>query len=461
MQLIGSDNFSIVIGLGKTGLSCARYLAAKGTPFAIADTRELPPNLDAFKQAFPQVEVRCGELDSDWLSRAGRLIVSPGVSRNEPAILAAEQAGVDVLGDIDLFCQQVQHDDTPIVAITGSNAKSSVTTLVGLMAERAGIKAGVGGNLGVPVLDLLEDQGAQLYVLELSSFQLETTEHLRAAAATVLNVSPDHMDRYADLASYHAAKQRIYLGCQHGIYNFDDHLTLPLLPDGVPQTAFRLGAPDLKQFGLVKHEGRTWLAKGPTLLLACDQMKLRGAHNQANALAALALGEAIGLPMEPMLEAVKEFEGLPHRCQWVRELDRVSYYNDSKGTNVGATLAAIEGLGPELEPGAKIVLIAGGDGKGAEFDGLAGPMTRFGRAAVLIGRDGPRIESDLGSELNRVRAASLEEAVGLAQGLAKPGDLVLLSPACASFDMFKGFEHRGDCFVEAVRALNSVAGGGA
>ncbi|MEH6824221.1 MAG: UDP-N-acetylmuramoyl-L-alanine--D-glutamate ligase [Motiliproteus sp.] len=448
MQLIGSDSFTLIIGLGKTGLSCARFLADQGKSFAVADTRELPPNLAAFRQQYPAVEVRCGKLDSAWLQRANRLLVSPGVSRNEAAIVAAEQAGVEVLGDIDLFCQAVT---APIVAITGSNAKSTVTTLVGEMAADAGVAVGVGGNLGTPVLDLLSQGEKALYVLELSSFQLETTECLHAAAATVLNVSPDHMDRYPDLAAYHRAKQRVYRNCNHAVFNADDLLTRPLLSDAVAQVSFRLGKPDLGHFGLLQEDGELFLGKGLTPLLPVRQMKLSGGHNQANALAALALGDAVGLPIAAMLQTLQRFGGLEHRCQWLRDLQGVAYYNDSKGTNVGATLAAVAGLGPDLS--GKIILIAGGDGKGADFAALAEPMRRWGRAALLIGRDAAEIETALQTDTPCQRAPTLEAAVQAAQQLAQAGDLVLLSPACASFDMFKGFEHRGQRFVTAVQAL--------
>lgn len=448
MQLIGSDSFTLIIGLGKTGLSCARFLADQGKPFAVADTRELPPNLATFQQQYPGIEVRCGKLDSAWLQRANRLLVSPGVSRNDAAIVAAEQAGVEILGDIDLFCQVVS---APIVAITGSNAKSTVTTLVGEMAVDAGVAVGVGGNLGTPVLDLLSQGEKTLYVLELSSFQLETTACLQAAVATVLNVSPDHMDRYADLAAYHRAKQRVYSNCKHAVFNAEDLLTRPLLSDAIPQVSFRLGKPDLGQFGLLQQDGEVFLGKGLTPLLPVSQMQLSGGHNQANALAALALGEAVGLSVESMLQTLRRFGGLEHRCQWVRDLDAVAYYNDSKGTNVGATLAAITGLGPDLS--GKIILIAGGDGKGADFSALAEPMRRWGRAAWLIGRDAEAIDAVLQAHTHCQRVPTLEAAVQAAQQLAQAGDLVLLSPACASFDMFQGFEHRGQCFVRAVQAL--------
>ncbi len=454
MQLIGSDSFTIIIGLGKTGLSCARFLTAQGKPFAVADTREQPANLSVFKLAYPGVEVRCGALDSDWLTGANRLLVSPGVSRNNAAIVAAERAGVEIVGDIDLFCQAVS---APIVAITGSNAKSTVTTLVAEMAAAAGVDVGVGGNLGTPVLDLLAGGEKALYVLELSSFQLETTELLQAAAATILNISPDHMDRYPDLSAYHRAKQRVYRNCRHAVYNADDLLTRPLLSDAIPQVSFRLARPDLQQFGLLLQDGEQFLAKGLTPLMPVTQMQLRGSHNQANALAALALGDAVGLPIDSMLETLRHFGGLEHRCQWVRELDGVTYYNDSKGTNVGATLAAISGLGAELS--GKIVLIAGGDGKGADFTALGEPMRRWGRAALLIGRDAEAIAAVLAGQTGCQHQLTLEGAVQAAQQLAQPGDLVLLSPACASFDMFTGFEHRGQCFVAAVQGL--VPGGDA
>ena len=455
MQLIGSDTHTLIIGLGKTGLSCARYLTDQGKSFAVADTRETPPNLAAFQQQYPGIEVRCGALDTQWLARANRLLVSPGVSRNEAAIVAAEQAGVEVLGDIDLFCQRVT---APIVAITGSNAKSTVTTLVGEMAADAGVAVAVGGNLGTPVLDLLIGADKELYVLELSSFQLETTEHLEAAAATVLNISPDHMDRYADLPAYHRAKQRVYRNCKHAVFNLDDPLTRPLLSDAIPQIGFRLGKPDLQQFGLLQQDGELFFAKGLAPLMAVSRMKLGGGHNQANALAALALGDAVGLPMASMLQTLEQFPGLEHRCQWLRDLDQVAYYNDSKGTNVGATLAAITGLGAEL--GGKIILIAGGDGKGADFSALAEPMQRWGRLALLIGRDAGAIEAALNGAVGCERLATLDAAVQAAQQQAQPGDLVLLSPACASFDMFKGFEHRGQCFAESVQALVSGSGSG-
>ena len=452
MTLIGSDKFTIVIGLGKTGISCARFLDSIGERFAVVDTRSEPPALPQFREEFPNIAVECGELQIDTLCRASRLLVSPGVSRQLPAIVAAEKQGVEVLGDIDLFCLQV---NAPIVAITGSNAKSTVTTLVGVMAEQAGIKVGVGGNLGTPVLDLLLDGEKDLYVLELSSFQLETTSQLRAAVATVLNISPDHMDRYPDLMAYHKAKHRIYQGCSKAVFNGEDSLTQPLIPDQIPRTQFGLGKPDLNQFGVVEDEGGEYLAKGMERLLPVDALKMAGKHNVANALAALALGDAVSIPMSAMLESLQIFGGLDHRCQWVRELDSVDYYNDSKGTNVGATLAAIQGFGEQLrqQQRGRIILIAGGVGKGADFSDLKPAMDQWGKAAVLIGEDRNAIADVLESECSVYLEDSLEAAVNRARQLADAGDLVLLSPACASFDMFAGFEDRGDQFMAVVEGL--------
>ncbi len=451
MTLIGTDRFTIVIGLGKTGISCARYLASRGERFAVVDTREQPPQLESFRSEFPTVAIECGELQIDTLKRASRLVVSPGVSRKLPAIVAAEAEGVQVIGDIDLFCLAVS---APIVAITGSNAKSTVTTLVGEMAAAAGIEVGVGGNLGTPVLDLLSEGEKQLYVLELSSFQLETTSELRAAVATVLNISPDHMDRYDDLMAYHRAKHIIYQGCRQAVWNGDDNLTQPLIPDRVPRCRFSLGTPDLGQYGVISEEGEQYLACGLDRLMPVSELKMPGQHNVANALAALALGAAVRIPMAVMLQTLRRFSGLEHRCQWVRELEGVQYFNDSKGTNVGATLAAIEGFGAQLQQrGGRILLIAGGDGKGADFSELKAPLLKWGRNVVLIGRDREAIATALEPEVSTSREDSLSAAVTEARRLARSGDVVLLSPACASFDMFSGFEDRGDQFMALVEAL--------
>lgn len=447
MSLIASDHFRIVVGLGKSGMSLVRFLARQGVSFAVADTRENPPELATLRRDYPQVEVRCGELDVEFLCRADELYVSPGLALATPALQAAAARDVKLSGDIDLFARNAK---APIVAISGSNAKSTVTTLVGEMAAAAGKRVAVGGNLGMPALDLLSDD-VELYVMELSSFQLETTHQLGAEVATVLNVSEDHMDRYSGLPAYHLAKHRIFRGACQVVVNRQDALTRPLMSDGLPCWTFGLGTPDFKAFGLREENGEKYLAFEFQNLMPVRELKVRGAHNQANALAALALGHAVGLPFDAMLSSLRNFTGLEHRCQWVRELEGVSYYNDSKATNVGAALAAIDGLGMDMD--GKLVLIAGGDGKGADFSGLRDSVTKYCRAVVLIGRDASLIADALGDAIPQVRAASLDEAIAQSRALAQSGDAVLLSPACASFDMFKNYEERGQLFARAVGAL--------
>ncbi|OLU17695.1 UDP-N-acetylmuramoyl-L-alanine--D-glutamate ligase [Pseudomonas sp. PA1(2017)] len=447
MSLIASDQFRIVVGLGKSGMSLVRYLARQGVRFAVADTRANPPELSTLREQFPQVEVRCGELDVEFLSRASELLVSPGLAVATPALQEAAKRGAKLSGDIDLFARAAK---APIIAITGSNAKSTVTTLVGEMAAAAGRKVAVGGNLGTPALDLLADD-VELYVIELSSFQLETTELLNAEVATCLNVSEDHMDRYADLPAYHLAKHRIFRGARQVVVNRDDPLSRPMIADQVPCWSFGLGKPDFKRFGLLEENGEKYLAYQFEALLPVRELKVRGAHNQSNALAALALGHAVGLPMAVMLDTLKAFTGLAHRCQWVGERSGVSYYDDSKATNVGAALAAIEGLGADID--GKLVLIAGGDGKGADFSSLRKPVAAHCRAVVLLGRDADKLAAVLDGAVEIVRADSLQAAVDQAAALAQSGDAVLLSPACASLDMFKNFEERGRLFAQAVEAL--------
>ena len=452
MNLIASDQFRIVVGLGKSGLSLVRFLARQGLPFAVADTRDNPPELATLRAEYPHVEVRCGTLDVEFLCRASELYVSPGLALATPALQAAAARGVKLSGDIELFAR---HARAPIVAITGSNAKSTVTTLVGEMAAAAGRKVAVGGNLGTPALDLLADD-VELYVLELSSFQLESTERLNAEVATCLNISDDHMDRYSGIEAYHLAKHRIFRGARQVVVNRQDALSRPLIADQVPCWSFGLDRPDFRGFGIREVDGEKCLAFQFEPLLAVRELKIRGAHNQANALAALALGHAAGLPMAAMLEVLRRFTGLPHRCQWLRERDGVTFYDDSKATNVGAALAAIDGLGAELE--GRLLLIAGGDGKGADFTPLRASVARHCRAVVLLGRDAELIAAALQGDdgapvVPLLRVDSLEEAVRRCAELAQGGDAVLLSPACASLDMFRNFEERGRLFAAAVAEL--------
>ncbi|MGB0662322.1 MAG: UDP-N-acetylmuramoyl-L-alanine--D-glutamate ligase [Pontibacterium sp.] len=446
MAIIASDSRIIVIGLGKTGLSCARYFARKGIRFSVADTRETPPNLAAFQAEFPSVEVRCGALDGDWLKSASELVVSPGIAIATPEIAAAAEAGVNVVGDIELFCREVT---APIAAITGSNAKSTVTQWLGEMAKADGIDVAVAGNIGTPVLDLLATGEQAMYILELSSFQLETTHSLKAKAATVLNVSPDHMDRYDSLMHYYNTKQRIYLGSELAVVNGDDPLSRPLMRVGMKTVEFRNTSPDFGRYGVAKTPQGPWLASQSKRYLPLSELKVKGSHNVSNALAAIAMAEGMGISEDAIVTALKSFPGLEHRCQWVGDYQGVAFYNDSKGTNVGATQAALEGLGAGE---GKLVLIAGGVGKGADFSPLKALVARYCRGLVLIGEDANAIDEAVGFTATDY-AASTEEALEKAFAMAQEGDAVLLSPACASFDMYKSFEHRGECFVAAFKEL--------
>lgn len=450
MSLIVSDRFSLIIGLGKTGLACAQYLALQGERFQVADSRQQPPFLAQLITEQPDTPIHLGDFAHDLCLSASQIILSPGVSMQEPALLAAAKAGVPIRSDIDLFAQAARSAGVPIVAITGSNAKSTVTSLVGHMAKTAGIKVAVGGNLGEPSVSLLAD-GVDLYVIELSSFQLESTTGLGATVACVLNLSPDHMDRYPNLMAYHQAKHRIFQACKAVVVNGDDALTNPLVPATVSQTRFSLGDPDVGQFGLRLVGNEEWLVQGLRPIMAVEKMAMSGRHNIANALAALALGQAVGLPMEAMVNSLTKFIGLSHRCELVANINGADYINDSKGTNLGASVAALNGLGPGLT--GKIILVAGGQGKGADFSGLVAPLLRYGKHVLLIGEDAQKIEQALLGQVPFSHAKDMQHAVDLAHQQALSGDLVLLSPACASFDAYVNFEARGDHFAHLVRRL--------
>lgn len=452
MQLIATDNKQVVVGLGMTGLSCARFLAKKHRAFAVVDSRQQPPALEEFKREFPQVSLQLGEISDESLHGAAQLVVSPGIGLDQPAIARAIAEGVAVCGDIDLFCSEAV---APIVAITGSNGKSTVTTLVGEMARCAGKNVAVGGNIGVPVLDLLQSQEPDLYVLELSSFQLERTAVLAAEVATVLNVSADHMDRHPTLQHYHQAKHRIFRGCKQVVVNRADPLTAPLVADDVTVWSFGLDKPDIRGFGLVDEGGVEYLAFEFERLMPVSELQLVGRHNIENALAALALGAAAGLAIEPMLTALRQFNSLQHRCQLVAELQGVRYYNDSKATNVGAAAAALEGLADAC---GKIVLIAGGDAKGADFKPLLPVLQQRARALVVLGEAADQLLALCQQSLPVLKVSSMDEAVSAAASLSQQGDAVLLSPACASFDMFDNYQHRGDVFCQSVLALASGGG---
>lgn len=441
-------DLQVVIGLGATGYSCAEYLIEQGLPVAIADTRANPPNLTEFQKTFPNVAVSLGKLDDQLLQKAQRMVVSPGVSLKEAAIAKQIAQGVPAIGDIELFAQQA---NAPIISITGTNAKSTVTTLVGEMAAAANLNVQVGGNLGTPALKLLTDPRPELFVLELSSFQLETTHSLHSKVATVLNITPDHMDRYETLDDYRRAKQRIYANCDVAVCNRDDPLTDCGADFSGQKLFFTLDQPRENEFGLQRKNGMSYLSFENKILMPVSDLPILGRHYQANALAALAIGYGYGLSFEPMLKTLIEFKGLPHRCQLVRERLGVRWYNDSKGTNVGAALAAIEGLGPEIQ--GKIILIAGGVGKNADFSPLVPAIEKYVKTVVLIGEAAPILTDVIGGRVPVCFGKSMEEAVGLAADAATQGDSVLLSPACASFDMFNNFEHRGTVFTKLVEEL--------
>ena len=443
--MIATSKVKAIIGTGITGLSVARFLAAQGWAFVLMDTRSNPPNLEQVQQEFPGVTVVCGELDANTLLACDEIIVSPGVAVATPAIEQAKAAGISVVGDIELFVRAAK---APIVAITGSNAKSTVTTLVGEMAKAAGINVAVGGNLGTPALELLSD-AVELYVMELSSFQLETVTKLNAKVATILNISADHLDRYENMRAYILAKLRVYFGAEHIVVNRKDILTHPPLAAGVKPVYFG-GNADFGSFGLIQNDDGEFLAKNLTPLISTKELKIRGRHNVDNALAAMALGDAAGIPMDAMLATLKTFAGLRHRCEFVAEKNGVEFYNDSKGTNIGATLAAIQGLARDPQ---QLIIILGGEGKGQDFTELTPALRAINSKVILIGRDAPIIAESIGSAATIIYAGSMQDAVNKAFAAANPGDAVLLSPACASFDMFKNYEDRGEKFCLAVQEL--------
>ncbi|HMM46845.1 MAG TPA: UDP-N-acetylmuramoyl-L-alanine--D-glutamate ligase [Thiobacillaceae bacterium] len=454
----------LILGLGDTGLSCARWLATRGAEVSVADSRAEPPHAARLAELLPQVPFHPGPFDPAHLAAADMLVVSPGVALAEPAIVHAVAAGVEVVGDVELFARALQvlnakreeaadtRGPMRVIAITGSNGKSTVTAMCGAMCRMAGLATCVAGNIGLPVLDALREveQGLvpvpQVWVLELSSFQLETTSSLEADAAAVLNLSEDHMDRYPDMEAYAAAKARIFAGDGVQVVNRDDPRTMAMAQPGRRVVSFGLDrCPTDENFGLCENE----LCLGGEMLMPLSALPVTGLHNVANALAALALTRALQLPMTELLRGLIHFEGLPHRVERIAEIDGVTWYDDSKGTNVGATEAALYGMGAR-----KAVVILGGDGKGQDFSPLKAAVESNARGVVLIGRDASLIEAAIaGSGVETERAASLEKAVAAAHRLARPGDAVLLSPACASFDMFRNYVHRAEVFVAAVKKL--------
>jgi len=438
---------NLVVGLGRTGYSCADYLSRHGELFAVTDSRVDPPELARFMARWPAAPRYLGLFDPALAAQYARLVLSPGVSRDEPLVQAALAHGIPIVGDVEMFARVKR---APAVGITGTNGKSTVTALVAAMAQAAGRAARAGGNFGDCVLDMLEPEEPELYVLELSSFQLESTESLELAAATVLNVAPDHLDRYRSLAEYAAAKARIFRHARAMVVNVDDPLVSGMTPAGARVSGFSPSG-GRAEWTLIKAGSEEYLARGggtaPEPLLSTRRLRLAGRHNAGNALAALAVGAAIELPLPVMLSALESFTGLPHRTECVAERRGVRYLDDSKGTNVAATVAAVAGL-----PG-PIVLLAGGLGKGQDFSPLAAALRNKARHAVLIGRDAPIIAEALRTTCPVEFAGDMPAAVAAAARVARSGDLVLLSPACASQDMFRDYAERGTAFAAAARAL--------
>ena len=435
---------TLIVGLGKTGLSVARHLSAQGVAFAVMDTRSTPPSSDTLAEEFPDAPQFFGGFNAEIMCAAKRLVVSPGIPLATPAIEKARSLGIEVVGDVELFARVAK---APIIGVTGSNGKTTVVTLLDQMAKRAGVNVATGGNIGMPALDLLKQADAELYILELSSFQLETTFSLNCKAACILNITEDHLDRYSGrMDLYTEAKAKIYDHCEYKVVNRDDERVVALAgKDNI--ISFGAAAPKAGEYGLTSVKDKVWLFKGKQPLLCTDELKVAGRHNEVNALAALAMAEIVGIPLSPCLEVLRAFTGLEHRTQWVAEYNGINWFNDSKGTNVGATVAAITGLS------GKTVLLAGGQGKGADFTPLADVVHQYARAVVLFGEDAETIALSLKGDIPIVFARNMVDAVTQARDLAQIGDNVLLSPACASFDMFNNYEHRGQVFIETVKRV--------
>ncbi len=458
----------LVLGLGESGLACARWCARQGATVRVMDTRAEPPYLGELRRAVPLAEFVHGPMnenfDKNRLTGIDLLVISPGLSSGLMAAIHARAQGIPVLGEIELFAWGLETSGvrrrTRVIAITGTNGKTTTTALVGHLCRAAGRVTGVAGNISPAALTALmacQDEGRlpDVWALELSSFQLETLESLNADAATVLNISDDHLDRYIDLDDYASAKARIFSGDGAQILNRDDARVRRMARAGRRLITFGLDAPgDEADFGLRENRGEPWLVRGDRFLLPVRELQaagLAGLHNAANAMAALALCAGIGLEVAALLPALRTFRGLPHRVEQVADIDGVGYFDDSKGTNVGATKAALRGLGGL---GRKVVVILGGDGKGQDFSPLKAAVARHARAAILIGRDAPAIGRAIdGCGVPVLAAADLEAAVAVAAAQARAGDAVLLSPACASFDMFRDYRHRAEVFVAAVRRL--------
>ncbi|HUX90947.1 MAG TPA: UDP-N-acetylmuramoyl-L-alanine--D-glutamate ligase [Gallionellaceae bacterium] len=459
--MILRDKLVLVLGLGETGLSLVRWLTAQGARVRVADSRNNPPALDLLQKEFPQAETRCGIFRAELLDGIALIAISPGVPLRDPFVARAAAQGIPIVGDIELFALSLPQKNSPkIIAITGSNGKTTVTSMVGAMCRAAGKETLVAGNISPAVLDVMMQRNGkhpEVWVLELSSFQLETTTSLNADAATVLNISEDHMDRYHDMGEYIAAKGRIFRADGKGgaqVLNRDDADSAAMALLERKHITFGLNSPPVsaEDWGVETDNTDTWLVQGQQRVLKANELMVKGLHNVSNALAALALCRAIDLPLPPLLDALRKFKGLPHRVEIVAKINDVIYYDDSKGTNVGATVAALNGLGRHA------VVILGGDGKGQDFSPLAPAVSRHARAVVLIGHDAGKIAAVLqDSDVPVLRAKDMNDAVRQAAAQARAGDAVLMSPACASFDMYRNYVHRAEAFISAVRTLEAEA----
>ena len=435
----------LIMGMGATGASCARYFARLGIVAEFVDTRTHPPGMEQILDAMPDARVHIGTMPTDLPAAIERIVISPGVDLDSSIIQMGRTRRLDIVSDIDLF---VAECSAPLITVTGSNGKSTVVSMVGSILNAIGKKTAVGGNLGTPALDLL-DPGVEIYVLELSSFQLERSARVPAAAAVILNITPDHLDQHADMEAYRTAKARIYLACEHAIVNRDVPGMEMLVASVGTVSTFGMSAPAAGEFGLRTTSRGECIALGDSLLLAIDELPLLGRHNVANAMAALALGVAVGASASGMAQALKRCTGLPHRMQLISHAHGLQWVNDSKATNVDAAVAAITSIADPF------VLIAGGDAKGANFDALASALTGRRCQVILLGRDAIEIARQLGDTINAQVVDTMAAAVTAAAGIAEAGGTVLLAPACASLDMYTNYAARGDAFVDAIRSLET------
>lgn len=435
------NNLHLVIGLGATGFSCVQYLVSKNIPVIVVDTRENPPKLAECKKQFPHIKIYLGKFQEKIFERANVIVASPGVSLEEPCIKKCIEKNISVIGDVEIFARDAK---AKIVAITGSNGKTTLTTLMGALIKNAGYKTIICGNIGLPILEALRQPIPDYYVVELSSFQLDTTYSLKAKVAVVINVSADHMDRYKTFGDYLHSKQRIYRNCEYAVVNADEPAIWKKLIFKNAPIAFTLKKPKKNEWGITDND----LMFGDKKIIAINELILQERHNNQNFLAALAMGSALPLPIKNMLETLKHFSGLQHRCQLVKKINDVAYYNDSKATNVGAAIAAIDSMSQHIV--GRIILLAGGDSKGVDLTPLQNPVKKSVAHVILFGKDADLLQNTLETYTKISRVNNLREAIATAKKIAQSGDIVLLSPACSSLDQYENYAARGNEFIEMV-----------